>query len=315
MTVSFGLAIKNFTNAAETPNADDLLGYARLAEAHGFESLWAWDHIILGNRVVFPVLDSLTTITALAVATERIKVGIGVLVLPLRNPVVTAKVLGSIDHLSRGRLVVGAAAGWYAREFDAVGVPYKQRGRLMDRNLDLIRQLWTEEHITRQVDEFNLRDISMVPQPYQRPHPPILIGGYVDAVFRRVVQRGDGWLTYFYQPDSFKAVWNKILGYAREAGRDPASLSATNQLAICVGKSRQAVADSMRHWMTTEWDTPSWSEATIESAIYGTADECVEQLLPHVRSGLDRIILIPYRYEPEQVELIAREVLPRLAQA
>jgi alkanesulfonate monooxygenase len=185
----------------------------------------------------------------------------------------------------------------------------------MDRNLDLLLKLWTEEHITEQVEEHNLRDITMVPKPYQQPRPPILIGGYVEAVFRRVARVGDGWLTYFYQPESFQAVWAKILENAREAGRDPSQLTATNQLAICVGPSRQAVAERMRQWMTTDWDTPSWSEATIESAIYGSPDECVEQLLPHVRSGLDRIILIPYRYEPEQLELLGSEVLPRLRQA
>jgi alkanesulfonate monooxygenase len=71
----------------------------------------------------------------------------------------------------------------------------------------------------------------------------------------------------------------------------------------------------MRHWLQTEWDVAAWSESTIEHAIRGSVDECVEQLRAHVESGVDRIILIPYRYEPEQVELIAREIVPRLAQA
>src|SRR5690348_5788541 len=159
--------------------------------------------------------------------------------LPLRYPVVAAKSHGTSDVFFGGRLVLGTAAGWYAREFDAVGIPFKQRGRIMDRNLELMLRLWTEDQVTVQVDEFNLRQAVQMPRPYQQPRPPILIGGYVDAVLKRAARIGDGWLTYFYTPDSFRRSWDKILGYAREYGRDPAALTATNQLAIYVGASRQ----------------------------------------------------------------------------
>jgi probable F420-dependent oxidoreductase len=235
-----------------------------------------------------------------------------VLVLPMRNPTVVAKQLASIDQVSKGRLMVGVAAGWYKREFDAVGIPFERRGRIMDRNLDILKRLWTEEMVTLQVDEFNLRQAVQVPRPYQRPHPPIIVGGYVDAVLKRVARVGDGWLTYFYTVESFQRNWEKIQAYAREYGRDPASISATNQLAIYVGESREAVEGDMRHWLNTEWDTASWSESTIEHAIMGSVDDCVAQLRPHVESGLDRIVFLPYRYDLAQVELIAREVLPRL---
>jgi probable F420-dependent oxidoreductase len=311
VSVEFGLAVKNFVGPGETPDIDEILRYAERAEALGFESLWVWDHILLGVQPSFPILDSLSTLAAIAARTERIKLGTGVLVLPLRNPVVVAKVLASVDQISKGRLIVGAAAGWYAREFDAVGVPFKQRGRIMDRNLDLLKRLWTEEMVTLQVDELNLRQAVMTPRPYQQPHPPILIGGYVEAVLKRAARVGDGWLTYFYTPDSFKRSWEKVLGYAREQGRDPSTLTATNQLAIYLGPSRSAVEADMRHWLSTEWDTASWSESTIEHAIMGSPAECVEQLRPHLESGVNRIILIPYRYEQEQIERLAREILPR----
>jgi len=313
MSVDIGLALRNFVGPGETPDVDAILGYAERAEALGFESLWAWDHVLLGVKPAFPILDALSTLAAIAARTHRIKLGTGVLVLPLRNPLIAAKALASIDQLSKGRLLVGVAAGWYAREFDAVGIPFKQRGRIMDRNLDLLLRLWTEAQVTERVDELNLREAVMEPRPYQRPHPPILIGGYVDAVFRRVARVGDGWLTYFYTPESFQTAWSKILGYAEEHGRDPSTLRATNQLAIYVGKSRDELTEPMRHWLTTEWDIAGWSESTIESAIIGSPAECAEQLRPHLASGVHRLIFIPYRYQPEQVELIASEVLPRLA--
>jgi alkanesulfonate monooxygenase len=152
----------------------------------------------------------------------------------------------------------------------------------------------------------------MRPRPVQQPRPPILIGGYVDAVLKRAATTGDGWLTYFYTPESFRRSWDKVLGFAREAGRDPRTLTSTNQLAIYVGRSRAETEAPMRQWLQTEWDVAAWSESTIEHAIRGDVKECVEQLRAHVASGVDRIILIPYRYEREQVEIIAREILPRL---
>src|SRR5262250_3809312 len=280
--MKLGLAIKNFVGPSESPDIDALYVYAQRAEALGFESLWAWDHVILGVEPSFPILDAVGTLTAIAARTSRIKLGTGVLVLPLRNPTVAAKALGTLDVISKGRLVLGVAAGWYAREFDAVGVPFKRRGRLFERNLEILTRLWTEDRVTLQVDEHNLREAVMRPRTFQKPRPPILIGGYVDAVLKRVATSGDGWLTYFYTPESYRRSWEKIVGFAREAGRDPKALSGTNQLAIYVGRSREATEAPLRG---------------------------------HVESGVDRLVLIPFRYEPEQVELIARDVLPRLAHA
>ncbi len=308
----FGLAIRNFVGPREVPDIQGLYAYARRAEELGFESLWAWDHILLGVEPSFPILDSITTLGAIAARTSRIKLGTGILVLPLRNPVVAAKALGSLDVISGGRLILGVAAGWYAREFDAVGVPFKERGRRFERNLDVLVRLWTQERVTLRVDELNLREAVMVPRPAQSPRPPILIGGYVDAVLRRVATSSDGWLTYFYTPESFSRNWAKVKAFAREAGRDPATLTATNQLAVYVGRSRAETAADMRQWLSTEWDTAAWSESTVEHAVHGSPAECIEQLRAHVATGVDRLILIPYRYQPEQVERIAREILPGL---
>jgi probable F420-dependent oxidoreductase len=308
----FGLAIRNFVGPGEVPDIDAIYAYAQRAEALGFESLWAWDHILLGVEPSFPILDSITTLSAVAARSSKIKLGTGVLVLPLRNPVVAAKALGSLDVISKGRLVLGVAAGWYAREFDAAGVPFKQRGRSFERNLDILMKLWTQDRVTLKVDEFNLREAVMVPRTVQRPRPPVLVGGYVDAVLKRAGTVGDGWLTYFYTPESFTKGWEKVQAFAREAGRDPKTLKSTNQLAIYVGRDREQTTADMRQWLSTEWDVAAWSESTIEHAIHGSPEQCVEQLKAHVATGVDRIILIPYRYQREQVERIAKEVLAKL---
>src|SRR4026209_54086 len=117
----FGLAIRNFVGPGEVPDIQALYAYSERAEALGFESLWAWDHVLLGVEPSFPIVDSITMLGAVAARTRKIKLGTGVLVLPLRNPVVAAKALGSLDVISGGRLILGVAAGWTAAQLRAGG--------------------------------------------------------------------------------------------------------------------------------------------------------------------------------------------------
>ena len=306
---TFGLALRNFTTWPELPDPQGLIDYAIRAEALGFDSVWVWDHILLGVDPPFPIIDSLTLLAALAARTTRIKLGTGVLVLPLRNPVVLAKELSSLDLIAGGRLLIGMASGWYKREFDAVGVPFNERGRIMDRNLEILRRLWTEEQVDGEYPPHRLRASNMSPKP---PRLPVrLIGGYVDRVLKRAALNG-GWLTYFYTPEGFAKSWVQVRGYAEAAGKDPAALLNANQLPIYVGSSRAAIEAPMMEWLGQEWDYAAWSDSTKEAAIFGTVDECVAQLRAQLAVGVQKLIFIPYRYQMDQVEIVAREIIPRL---
>jgi alkanesulfonate monooxygenase len=309
---TFGIAARTFTAYPEMPDAAALVEYGVKMEQMGFDSIWVWDHVLLGVQPNFPIIESLTLLTAIAARTKKIKLGTGILVLPMRNPVILAKQLGSMDLLSNGRLLMGMASGWYKREFDAVGVPFEQRGAIMDENLDIINRLWTEEMVKGEWPHHKIPAGVMYPKPVQKPRPPILIGGYVDRVLKRAALAGDGWLTYFYRPESFAKSWAKIREFAREGGKDPDTLLNANQLPICVGKSRAAVESDMMEWLGKEWDYASWSESTKDSAVIGTVDECVAQLREHLAVGTQKIIFVPYKYEPAQIETIAREIIPRL---
>jgi probable F420-dependent oxidoreductase len=273
--------------------------------------VWVWDHMLLGVEPNFPIIDSLTVLTGIAARTKRIKMGTGILVLPLRNAVALAKQLSSMDQLSEGRLIMGMASGWYKREFDALGVPFEKRGKIMDENLEILRRLWTEEKVSGEYMRHNLSKAVMYPKPAQS-RLPILIGGYVDPVLKRAALRGDGWLTYFYRAADFKKSWDKIVAFAKEGGKDPSTLLNASQLPIMIGKSRQAVEADMLDWLNKEWDFPANSDCSRESAIMGSVDECVAQLKEHIAVGVQKIIFVPYKYQPEQVEIIAREIIPRL---
>ena len=308
---AFGIAMRNFTRYPEMPDARALVDYGVRMEELGYESLWAWDHVLLGVDPSFPIHEPLLILTAVAARTSRIKLGTGILVMPTRNPVILAKELATIDHISNGRLIVGAAVGWYKREFDSLGVDFTKRGKVMEQSLEIINRLWTEPKVDGEYPPYNLRGAVMYPKPVQKPRPLLLIGGYVYAVLKRAATKGDGWLTYYYTAESFARTWEKVRGFAIEAGRNPDELTSTNQLPICVGP-RAKIEGPMKHWLQTEWDYASWSESTMESAIMGTPEECVEQLERHIATGIDRIIFVPYKYEKEQVEAIATDIIPKL---
>lgn len=313
--VKFGLALRNFAPDPESLEPAEILDYAGRAESLGFDSLWAWDHILLGSRRPFAFLESLSILAALAGTTTRVSLGTGVLVLPLRNPVVLAKVTSTIDRISRGRLVLGVAAGWYEREFEAVGVPFAKRGEIFVRNAETLIRFWTEDRVDGSQDGMVFKGAVMVPRPVQQPRPPLLFGGYVDRVLRRVATMSDGWLTYFYTPESFSRAWRRILGFAEEGGRDPSLLVNTAQLPICVDDSFEKADARVRGFIERYFDVAPWSESTPDSAIRGTPEQCAEQIRAHVEAGVQHVVLVPVDYEIAQMEVIASDIVPKVTSA
>src|SRR3989442_5569705 len=259
---TFGIAVPNFTAYPQMPDVKALVEYGVRMEHLGFDSLWVWDHILLGVEPNFPIIESLTLLTAIAARTNKIKLGTGILVLPMRNPVILAKQLACMDLLSGGRLLMGMASGWYRREFNAIGVPFEQRGKIMDESLDILKRFWTEPMVSGKFSRYDIPAGVMYPKPVQKPHPPILIGGYVDRVLKRAAVAGDGWLTYFYRPESFAKSWAKVRDFAQAAGKDPDTLMNGAQLPIMIGKSRAAVEGPMMEWLGKESGYASLSDST-----------------------------------------------------
>lgn len=311
MKPKIGLAVENFTPFPKEPDIDAIVAYARRAEALGYESLWAWDHMFLGTKRPFPFLESLTVLTVLATATESVELGTGILVLPLRGAAVLAKTAATIDTIAKGRMTLGMAVGWYEREFDACGVPFKRRGRIFEENLALMKDFWAGEPASGEARGIPFRNAIMLPAPQRRPK--LLVGGYVDKVLQRVAERSDGWLTYFYAPEDFRHAWAKIRGFAEAAGRDPDELENVAQLVLCIDDSFEAADRKARQYIDDYFDLPAWSESTAESAIRGTPEQCAEQIAEQVAAGVQHICLVPYEYEQEQVERFAAEVMPLLA--
>lgn len=174
---------------------------AELSEAVGIESIWVSEHLVLADprtppspmNPEDPILDPVTALAFLAGLTESVRLGTGIVVLPLRSPLVLAKELATVDVLSEGRLIFGIGVGYVEREFEAIGVPFDGRGARLEEHLAAIRAIWTEDHPTHAGRIVCFDGVQAHPHPRQRPHPPIVMGGYAPAVMRRTVREADGW--------------------------------------------------------------------------------------------------------------------------
>lgn len=194
----FGLFAINMGVCAQP---DAAVRVAQAAEAAGFESLWTGEHVVLPDPQLppsplppdHPLLDPAVALAFIAAHTKAIRLGTGIIILPQRNPLVLAKELASLDVVSGGRLLFGLGIGYLKPEFDALGIPFDDKGPRGIEYLEAMLALWTQASPTYQGKFVAFRDIQAMPRPKQTPHPPIIIGGHAPAAFRRAVRHGNGW--------------------------------------------------------------------------------------------------------------------------
>ena len=183
-----------------------LFDLADFCEKSDIDSIWLSDR--LSSPV--PVPEVMTSLAAIAARTQKLKFGPSVLVLPYRTPVVAAKEMATVDWLSRGRLFPAVGVGVeLPREFDASGVPFKERGRRTDEAIRVLRLLWTQDEVSYQGEFFKLDRVTIFPKPWQSP-PPIWIGGKSEAAQKRTARLGDGWIPSFITPEEFRIGVQKV---------------------------------------------------------------------------------------------------------
>lgn len=230
-------------------------------EAAGYDSLWVSDHVVLPGTVAsaYPFaadgvarwptdvayLEALVTLTTAAAVTSRVRLGTAVLVLPLRQPVLLAKQAASLDALSGGRLELGVGTGWLREEFEALGVPFERRGRLMSSAIGLLRDCWTGSPPGRATGEHLLPDGLLVLPAPERPIP-LLVGGHSPAALRRAGTLGDGWLAQQpvtdLDPAGLAREVAEVRRHAAAAGRDPAALRVVLRVADSLGRCGEVAA-------------------------------------------------------------------------
>ncbi len=190
----------------------------RRAEAAGLDSVWTAEHVVLPDPQAPPspspphmkLLDPAVALGFAAAHSTTIKLATGIVILPQRNPVVAAKEFATVDRLSNGRLVFGVAAGYLHQEFEAVGVPFGERGKRCDDYIEAIRTLWTDQQPVFEGRYIRFGGIQQQPPPVQQPHPPIVVGGMSDAALDRAARLGDGWYGFALDVDATRTCLNKL---------------------------------------------------------------------------------------------------------
>ncbi len=290
-----------------------LMQAAQRAESLGYDSVWAADRLVIPWKIdtaypyskesTFivppdrPFFDTLTCLAFLAGCTETIQLGMSVMVLPYRHPLHWAKIATTIDQLSTGRLIMGVGVGWMEEEFAAMNAPFKERGAVSDEQLTLLKQLWTEEHITFRGKYYNVNDIAFNPKSYQKPRVPIWVGGEGKYAQRRAGRFGDAWFPYFVRitPAELAARFEYVRTIAREAGRSPDELT----LACCLPIEL----------------TPDDAQQE-ENYLKGSVEQVIDRLQMFQKVGVTHIglqFMVPhYPERQEQIERFAKEALPAL---
>ncbi|MEM8923597.1 MAG: LLM class F420-dependent oxidoreductase [Actinomycetota bacterium] len=238
--MKFGLRYCNTGRYVHAPDAVELV---QAGEAAGFESAWTIEHTVMpadydspypysddgklaGGQDDLPMPDPLIWMAYMAGVTSTIRFGTAILILPQHNPVITAKQVGTLDHLSGGRIELGIGVGWMREEFEAIGASFDDRGRRTDEYVAAMRQLWTAERPTFHGEFVHFDQAYCRPQPVQRP-VPIVIGGDSRVAARRAGRLGDG---YFPARGAPVELFDLVRRTAEEHGRDPAAIELTCQL-------------------------------------------------------------------------------------
>jgi probable F420-dependent oxidoreductase len=190
--VKFGFILPNF---GDKISAADLVKISLVCEEEGFDSVWATDHILLPAELREPygqLIEPLITLSFVAAATSRLKVGTSSLVLPQRNPILVAKQAAAVDVFSGGRVILGFGIGWAEKEFAFLGADFKRRARVMDESIRLIRKLWSEDIVNFDGKYFRVKDALFLPKPAHGTIP-IWVAGNSEGALQRAIRVGDGW--------------------------------------------------------------------------------------------------------------------------
>lgn len=294
---------------------------AQTAEAMDLE------YLALPDRVSRPTprFDTLTLLAAIACHTKTIKMKTHIFVLPLRHPIELARRVLTVDHLLRGRFTFavglgGGKAPVYAKEYVDVGVPNEERGRRADEMLEALKLLWTQPKATFEGKYYRFKDVVMDPKPYQRPHPPIWIGGASQAALRRTIRFGDGWDAsiegFMTEFGSLEEPIQQLRADLVTAGRDRESV----HVSMCIRANINDYADKAVREAEAFWTGQMGAveggasfEKKLEVGLYGPPGMIADKLLEWHALGVQSTVIHVHSFDmKEQLRRLERDVLPRL---
>ncbi|MBI2185351.1 MAG: LLM class flavin-dependent oxidoreductase [Thaumarchaeota archaeon] len=298
------------TSFYDVPSADDLWAVAEKADDAGFKSLWATEGILRPGTQ----FDALSVMAGVAARTRYAKIGVGVIVLPLRNPVFLAHAVATMDHLSGGRLILGIGLGAFQNEYEAAGVPFGERGERADEIIEIMRMLWAGSPVTYEGKFFRLKELDLKPKPLQK-HVPLWIGGRTEAAFRRAAKYGDGWLdnSPFATPEEFGSRTMRIEELSKNHGRHPDVVEPGLDLYVNLNRDvNRAQQEAMSYLNNFYGPVYGSRNRSIENVgAFGSRSTIVSKIEEYAGSGAKMVCLCPATDQIlKQVDLYVKEILP-----
>lgn len=224
-------------------SGEQMVSLARLAEAHGFESVWTFEHVLvpvdyqskypyndsgkMGAAPETPFVDPLIALAAVAAATKTIRLGTGVNILSQVNPLYMAKQAASLDYISNGRFMLGVGIGWLKEEFEALGVPFERRGARFDDYVVAMKKIWSGEVVEHESEFVRWSGFKSFPLPVQKPHLPVIMGGGAGKIFERTAKHGNGWFAPLGDPKDLAAALEKLRAACDAVDRDFTEIEIT----------------------------------------------------------------------------------------
>jgi len=290
----------------------ELLDIWQLADGLKFDTAWTFDHF-------FPILsdprgtqlEGWTALTALAMRTQHVRVGTLVTGITYRAPAVLAKMGATLDVITGGRLEMGLGAAWFQLEHEALGIPFPpvaERIKRLGEACEVITRMWTEDAATWKGQYYEINEAYCNPKPVQKPHPPILIGGGGEQLMLKMVARyADAW-NVFGSPEVLRHKVEVLQGHCQAIGRDPKTIEKSVSVPLILSTDGSKL-DAMLA------DMAGRRAATIEEAkasyLWGSPDDAIRKIEAYRDMGVTHIILsLRAPYDPAQLELFAREVIP-----
>ncbi|HWO40668.1 MAG TPA: TIGR03619 family F420-dependent LLM class oxidoreductase [Candidatus Eisenbacteria bacterium] len=289
-------------------DAEHIRKFVTMAETLGYASLWLQERILSD----FAMLEPVTLLSYVAALTERVRLGVSVVLLPLRNPIQLAKSSATLDCLSGGRVVlgVGLGGGHVGSHEEVFGYSREKRVRRFTEAVQAMKLLWSQPRASFHGTFWNFTDIAMEPKPMQKPHLPIWFGGHHENALRRAVQYGDGWMG---AGSSSAAAFVRESGTVRrfldEAKRDPNTFTIAKRVYLAVDSDKARAEGRLREWFFRRYAN---ADLAVRVSLWGGRDECVDRVREIVRAGAQQIVFNPCFDELEHLEICAKEIMPHL---
>jgi len=289
---------------------DTFLSLTMEAERLGYDSVWVSDHLISPEGRPH-ALESWTVLSALASFTRNIRLGTYVLCNQFRHPSLLAKMATTLDNVSRGRLELGIGAGWFRDEHVAFGFDWSRHSVRVERlkeAIEIVKKLWTENHVSYAGKHFQLKDATLEPKPLQKPHPSILVGGNSGAIMELVAQVGDGWVPVLPSPKQLADGVLRIKERMKQVGRESQKLQVAYGGSGCaLIAENQPLVKKLAEPLIRSMGKP------IEelSCLVGTPKTCIEKIERYQKAGAQKIVAGFYDFPSlKGLKLFAKKVIP-----